>query len=174
MSTFRCYVTWEQASGSLQGAASRPRLLTGTGSWAGGDSDGSAGRRVDLRCREDRSARPMAQLLPQGELRHNLETRDSLGSGVCLPSGGSFPVGSYCPPPRSGGTLGHALKHEIIYSISCTTVTPVVQEMAHRRHAKHSVASCAVTLRQETLWVSAAARRSCVTGGPWHGRRGPD
>jgi len=37
------------------------------------------------------------------------------------------------------------------YSISCITATPVMQEMAHRRHAKPSVASCSITLKQETL-----------------------
>ena len=37
------------------------------------------------------------------------------------------------------------------YSISCITVTPVMQEMAHRRRAKHSVASCGITFKQETL-----------------------
>ena len=65
------------------------------------------------------------------------------------------------------GKLGRFTFPAGYYSISCITVTPVMQEMAHRRHAKHSarrsrrppVASCCITLKQETLYVYTGSAR---------------
>jgi Uri superfamily endonuclease len=58
------------------------------------------------------------------------------------------------------GKLGRFTFPAGYYSISCITVTPVMQEMAHRRHAKHSVASCCITLKQETLYVYTGSARA--------------